>query len=584
MKHTAVVLALLFSWRFAGLPAQTPTVSTSQTVTPGAPSPQTPGTPTRTPPRAGKPGEDPQKGTAILRGYVVAADTGNPVRRAMVRVMASDGRGGGVTTTDAQGRFEVKDLPAGRYTLSATKAGYVTMSYGQRRPEQPGTVLDVLDGQLVEKIAILLPPGGVITGRVVDEFGDPVAGAQVQSLRYRFQPGGQRLLPMGAGMTDDRGSFRLFGLTPGDYYVSATLRMEPMTMPGMTTASMEGYAPTYHPGTPNPSEAQRVTVRAGQETAGVAFALVATRLARVSGRVLSSSGEPVASAFVEVRPDDRSGAGMMMFFGGGQTRADGNFEVAGLPPGSYVLTVRPRGSPMDARTEFGQARITVASDDELTNLVIVTSPGGIARGTITTDETTPLPVRPQQVTVSSRPMEFDVRYSPGNSQVNDDWTFELSGLSDRRLISVFLTDNSEWVLKGVYLRGQDVTDTATEFVPGQTVDGFQIVFTRQKTSLSGRITDDRNQPVTDATVIIFPEDSSRWTFGSRYMRSARPDQGGRYQVAHTPPADYLVIAVRELEPGRLTDPEYLGSIRHQATRVSLMEGESRVQDLRVIKQ
>src|SRR5262245_65917303 len=81
---------------------------------PGQPAPGQPSTTPRTPPRAARPGEDTNKGTAIMRGYVVAADSGAPLRRAMVRVNASDGRSGGMTTTDADGRFEVKELPAGR--------------------------------------------------------------------------------------------------------------------------------------------------------------------------------------------------------------------------------------------------------------------------------------------------------------------------------------------------------------------------------------------------------------------------------------------------------------------------------------
>ena len=85
----------------------------------------------------------------------------------MVRAMSQDGRGGGMTQTDADGRFEIKELLGGRYTLMVTKAGYVGMSYGQRRPEQQGTVLEIIDGTVVDKIAFSLPRGGVITGTVL---------------------------------------------------------------------------------------------------------------------------------------------------------------------------------------------------------------------------------------------------------------------------------------------------------------------------------------------------------------------------------------------------------------------------------
>ena len=171
---------------------------------PGAPAPAPPGTPTRTPPRAVRPGEDPLKGNATIRGYITAADTGSPLRRALVRAMSQDGRNSGMALTDGQGRFEIKELLAGRYTLSVTKAGFVTMSYGQRRPDQPGTVLEILEGQLVDKVALKLPRGGVITGTVLDEFGEPVAGAQVNALRMRYASGSRRLVTTGSGSTDDR--------------------------------------------------------------------------------------------------------------------------------------------------------------------------------------------------------------------------------------------------------------------------------------------------------------------------------------------------------------------------------------------
>ena len=126
--------------------------SPTQAPVPGAPAPARPVTPPRDP----RLPADVKKGTAILRGYVVAADTGNPVRRAMVRVNSSTGGGNSVTSTDGEGRWEVKDLPAGAYMISVSKPGYVAASYGQRSPMQGGRPLDVLDGQLVEKIGFSL--------------------------------------------------------------------------------------------------------------------------------------------------------------------------------------------------------------------------------------------------------------------------------------------------------------------------------------------------------------------------------------------------------------------------------------------
>jgi hypothetical protein len=560
-------------------------LASAQQPQPGAPvQAPTPGQPTRTPPRATRPGEDPNKGTAILRGYVTAADTSSPLRRALVRATSMDGRGSGMTTTDAQGRFEIKDLLGGRYNLMVSKAGYVSMSYGQRRPEQQGTLLEVLDGQMVDKIAFSLPRGGVITGTVLDEFGEPVAGAQVSALRFRYVNGGRRLTASGGGSTDDRGAFRLYGLAPGEYYVSAALRSQQAMMLGPNTVSSgsaDGYAPTYFPGTANASEASRITVRAMQETANVSFGLIATRLSRLSGRAITSTGAPIVQGMIMVMPVDRFSIGGPMGMNNAVTRADGSFQVLGLSPGTYTIQVRPRGTPTpDA--EFANMRVTLGQDD-LDNVTVVTSRGAMAYGVITTDENTPLPVRPQQVSLFARPAEPETFPMGGESKVNDDWTFTMSGLSDPRVLGGSITEVSDWTLKAVLHNGQDVTDAPIDFVPGQTVEGLQVVFTRKRTEISGAITAERNLPETDATVVVFSQDPSRWGYLTRYVRTARPSQDGRYSMRGLPPHDYFVVAVKDVEVGQWQDPEFLDSVRAHAVRVSLDEGATRVQDLKVIR-
>ena len=548
--------------------------SPTQTARPGAPS-------TATPPRDPRSPGDQKKGTAILRGYVVAADTGNPVRRAMVRVFATGGGGNNVTSTDAEGRWEVRALPAGSYMISVEKPGYVSTSYGQRSAAQMGgRPLDVLDGQLVEKIAFSLPRGGVITGRLTDDFGDPIAGAQVSAMREQFAMGSRRMFPAGSAQTDDLGAYRIYGLAPGEYYVTGILRQQSMGMPGQSTTETEGFATTYYPGTTSPAQGQRVTVRASQEVQNVSFALSATRLTTISGRVVSSSNEPVVQANVRVTPADRSDGMAFMFFNGAMTRGDGAFQISGMTPGNYVLSVSPR-NPADPSSEFAQHRLTVGNDS-IDNVLIVTGRGAVLQGTITTDEGTAPPVKPAQVSIFARTADpMGTTFGPMMPpKVNDDWTFELTGLSDARIISAGLMESPDWTLKAIYHNGTEVTDTPIEFVPGQTVQGVEIVFSRKRTELSGMVTAPSGKPDLDVTVVAFAQDSRRLTPGSRFMRTGRPNQDGRYTIRGLPPEDYFVAVVREVEPGRLTDPEYLESLRQSAVRITLAEGEARAQDFK----
>jgi hypothetical protein len=571
----------------AAILASVTLVGTAQQPTPppGMPAPGVPtmpAEPPRMPARATRPGEDPQKGNSVLRGYVLAADTGNPIRRALVRAMSQDGRHSGMTTTDGEGRFEIRDLLGGRYNLSASKAGYVMMSYGQRRPQQPGTVLEILDGTTVEKLAFSLPRGGVISGTVLDEFGDPVAGAQVNALQFRYGAGGRRLMPSNSGQTDDRGSFRIYGLAPGEYYVSAVLRapQEMMFTPGSAN-SVTGYSPTYYPGTPNPAEAGRITVRAAQEASNISMALISARLARISGKAMNSRGAPIVQGMVMAQPSDRMTMGIIT---PSMTSADGSFQLVGLPPGTYQLTLRPRGPQAGRDAEFANMRLTVGSAD-VDGLLLTTAPGAIARGIITTDEGVPPPLQPEQISLLARSLNPEPFFGPGaNTTVNADWTFEMTGLSDVLLVTGSVAQNPDWMIKAVFHDSVDVSDTPIEFVPGRTVEGLNVVLTRRLTQVSGQVLGERNAPDTDATVLFFSESQDRWGVGSRYLRTARPNQDGRYTLRGLPPHDYLAVAVKDMEPGQFMDPEFLESIRSQAVRISLGEAETKVQDLKATKQ
>src|SRR3954454_453173 len=172
-----------------------------------------------------QPQDPPPTPTGRITGRVIASDNGRPVKRARVFVTAAElPDGGRGVLTDDQGVFDLAELPAGRYTLTVSKSGFVSLSYGQRRPLQAGTPLQLADGQQLKGIAFQLPRGSVIGGRVLDEDGEAMPGVSVRVMRYQYLQGERRLTPAGAGQTDDKGQYRVWGLMPGDYYVNATAR------------------------------------------------------------------------------------------------------------------------------------------------------------------------------------------------------------------------------------------------------------------------------------------------------------------------------------------------------------------------
>ena len=486
------------------------------------------------PPARDRRADDLKPGTAIIRGQVVAADTGTPLRRAQIRVFNTSGPGGGgMAQTDAQGRFELAQLPAGRYSISATRAGYVSMQFGQRAPNQAGTPVEISEGQVLEKVVFALARGGAISGRIVDEFGEPVSSVQVNVQRYGYMGGARRLMPAGAeggnDRTDDLGQFRLYGLPPGEYYVSATLRSNMFMPPNLAASStpMDGYAPTSYPGTSNAAEARRLTVRAGQDVTNVTFALSVARMGRVSGRVITSSGEPFVGGMLLVAPRETGAMGFNSI--GAQVRPDGTFQTGELAPGSYTLTVQPMGNRGDANAEIGRVDVAVNGED-VHDVLVVTGRGGIIRGRIVTDDGSVPTFKPQQMRIFAQPEEPDrpmMGVMPATAR--DDWTFELTGLSDRVRLRWGLDSNpGGWSLKSALKDGRDFADTPLDIGPGQVAEGVELVITSKVTELSGLVTDDRGQVVTDVSVVIFPDDKARWTYGSRYLRTTRPDTNGKY--------------------------------------------------------
>jgi protocatechuate 3,4-dioxygenase beta subunit len=560
------------------------------------------------------PGRQAKTGTARLRGRVAAADTGTALRRAQVRISSPD-IGTKSSMTDAQGRFEFRELPAGRFTLTVSKAGFVTMQYGQTRPFEQGKSIDLADGQSMDRADLSLPRGSVLAGRIVDEFGEAVAEAEVQAMRMQFQNGRRRLTPSGRiGVTNDLGQFRIYGLPPGEYYVSASLRNTSPLMfemlggggpAGPQGANQNtGYASTYFPGTPNPAEAQRVTVAVGQELASVDIQLQPVRLARITGTAIGSDGKPMANAMVMLMPAMRD---TMMFMPGGSSRtnSDGQFTLNGVTPGEYSLQIQSSGGvfavagdamrmvfstadrapgaagPGQQDREFAIANVNVSGED-ITGMVVTGTRGAKAIGTIAFEGG----ARPEgtgTIRVTAPPFDVDAMPMPtfGAATVKDNGAFEVEGLIGSRVFRVANLPKG-WFLKRVQYNGEDVTDKGVEFKPGEDISGIEIELTNRTTSIAGSVTNARGEAQKDYTVVIFPEDQAKWVLPmNRWTGSARPDQEGRYRFNNLPPGTYNVIAVEYVPTGEWSDPEWLARAAKSATRLTLEEGATKTLDLKL---
>jgi protocatechuate 3,4-dioxygenase beta subunit len=292
--------------------------------------------------------------TGRISGRVTAEGTNAPIAGARVMVFPIMRRGTPPTgpmaippqgLTDQDGRFVLNRLAPGEYRVDVQKTGFASSMDPTTRPR----TYTVAAGQALDNISIVLQKGAVISGKVLDQKGEPVTDAHVMALRRITPPGASttapRLLPtpmQGSQMTNDIGEYRVAGLTPGEYFIAASPRAMGFAGPGAaSTTGKGGGAPTttttYYPGTADQAGAQAITVAAGAEVSNIVFTLQSAPAYRVSGIVVDENGAPIAHAMVMLMNDPRSG---MMFMGPGgnaQTGDDGRFSIGDVTPGAYRL-------------------------------------------------------------------------------------------------------------------------------------------------------------------------------------------------------------------------------------------------------
>ena len=485
------------------------------------------------------------------------------------------------TTTDGEGVFELRDMPAGTWTFTASKPGFILQRLGQRHPFESVAPLEVTDGQQVTGANFALARGGAITGRIFDDFGDPVANARVQVLRSRTIEGRRRLTPLGVeDGTDDTGAFRLYGLAPGEYFVSAAMRGGQFD----GSDARAGMAPTYFPGTGTVSEAQRVRLGAGEETT-ISFSLQSIRASRISGTVVSAAGGPPANGAVALRSAD----GDDFIFGpgsGGPILAEGTFSIGGVPPGSYVLTARvgtARGvaSRNGSQGEMGTVNVTVSGED-VTGVTIVTTRGATLEGTIVGAGGSRPPL--EGVRVVSRQARAFGPVPGGNAssaEVSPAGAFQLASLHGAVRLRVDGLP-AQWMVQSIEAGGVDVTDRGLELKGTEQITGARITLTNRIAEINGTVTAG-SSPAKNVSVVIFADDEERWTF-PRFVRTTRGNEQGNFTVRGLPPGvGYLAAAISYLEEGEAEDPEFLAGLRERATSVSLREGETKTIELRLIE-
>jgi len=555
-------------------------------------------------------------GTASIAGVVTSDDSSAaPIRRVILTIAGTAIANGRQAASDDQGRFAFTGLPAGRFTVTAEKPPFVKGFYGSKRAGRgPGTPIILADGQRVS-IAMKLVRGGAISGIVSDERGNPIAGSQVMAWQPAFVDGERRLsgvsTPLQWAVTDDLGRYRLYGLTPGDYTISAAgggqgqgsttettaaevelalreLAGAPVSSTGPATASPPQVARTrgYFGGATEPSNAQIFTLNAGDERADVNVTIPLVRVARVEGISIGPTGQPMQNVWVSmVNPSTFSLWASPGFLRPGR---DGRFTIPGLAPGQYRLIGRgeetggsPNGPPVPMPL-WAEADFSV-DGAPLSGIVLQFAPGASVTGRAAFQGTQP-PPDPTKVRLTATPVgtiNGSAPTPPAFASPAPDGTFSLSGLAPGKYRLV-ATGVGTWLLRSAILNGRDTLDAPFEVIAGRDLSGLAVTFSDQASELSGTLFDQLGRPSPEYSVLVFSTDRSHWTTAPRRISGAiKLGSDGKYKVTGLPPGEYYIAALVDVEPSQLNDPSFLEMLIPASIKVSLGEGEKKTQDLRL---
>jgi hypothetical protein len=543
-------------------------------------------------------------GTAVVAGEVIDATTGSPISGAIVTL----GRGPAKAAeppppavprvlTTATGRFALRDVGTGSFSLVATKPGYLLAEFGRSRPDGPSRPLVVAPDDRVIDVVVRMWRAATISGTVVDEAGEPIGSASVRVYRRTRRSGRLQLVDARGATTDDRGVYRVADLIPGDY--SAVARQVPSSaslQPARGSAATPQpipppsdpgrvwvYPTTFYPAVSTIGQATVLTLGSGEERPAVDFNLHPVAVFRVSGMVMSAAGPMRGLVPVTLTPAGEDAGGASAETPTAMTDRAGRFDFAMVPSGQYTLAVtdytqalRP---PHDVESGVWARVPLVVGQSDISGLAVPLEPGLSISGAIQFEGAGLRPsaadvgVTVQSVGDSKERIggfintaaagEFTLRgYPPGSYLL--DATVRVQG----------------WVLKSALYNGRDISCSPLDL--RSSVSGVVLAFVDRVIGAVGTVRTPRGDRDGNAFVVVFPGDAQNWTphdSNSRCLRSTRSARDGSYSFDRLPPGEYYVAALTDDEAADWPDPALLESIAKSAAQVTIGE-QTVTQDLR----
>jgi len=559
------------------------------------------------------------------------ADPAQPVRRVVVTLSGDGLRPSRGAITGDDGSFAIDHLPPGKFQLTAARPGYVTSMYGAKRPARPGTPIAVAAGAHIADLTVRLWRGAVVSGVIRDAIGRPAPGATVRVLPARPTAPTLLTLANNATKTNGAGEFRIFGLEPGAYVVSAILPGGSPTTAAPRDADVDaifeavrrqlaGQAadqtlapppsppptdtfPALYPGVASVTQATVLTLSAGQEVHGIDFTVRPIATNTVSGTVLRPDGTPGAGGTVQLSEivDPRSALRGRMV--SGAVGADGSFRITRLTPGQYRVVARASAGPAPLQTPgfvtpgpagpqlWAESSVSVGGAD-VGGVTLTLAPGLTIAGRVVVEGSSASPPSPLGLRVFLSPASarglsatdplLDIAFaSPAVAAA--DGTFTIVGMPPGRFRLIVFgppIERAPWAPKTAMLGDRDLLDGDFQ-ISGSGEAKLVITISDRSAQITGTLQTAAGAPMSDVFVIAYPVDHAQWMPYSRRILAVRPGNDGSFALKGLPAGEYRLTAIQDVDDNDWQVPGFLDQLEAGSVRVTLTDGQTVTQSLQI---
>jgi protocatechuate 3,4-dioxygenase beta subunit len=523
---------------------------------------------------------------ALLEGIVTKEPGGEPVKKALIELIAENQAEGGDYTavSGADGAFHIEGIVPGRYRLFTERTGFLEVDKHHARSDS--RILTLAAGQELKDVRIRLQAAAVVRGRVTDEDGEPMPNAQVAVLRQTFVSGRNHFEQAGAERTNDLGEYRIAGLASGTYFVCVSPPPDFKSLieaAGAVATAESGnsvdkpaatsYQAIYYPGTPDRSAAAPIELHAGDDFP-VNFSLTPSASLSIRGAVVSLP--PRTSAAIMLQSRDFN-----LVLNGAEMHRDGTFVIRDVAPGAYTIlaTIENSTVPMMARQQLQ----VVSSNIE--GLRLAPQPGAWIRGRLRFEsKSNGSKFDPSEIFLALRPAEGDdspsFSFGEGFSQLSHvapDGSFEWKGVPPGNYY-VQLSGEPDLFLKSVLAGGRDVDESGIAVNGGSIL--LDVVGSASGGIIDGVVTDHQGSPISNVVVVAVPESRLR-ARADRYYKTVS-DQAGRFILHGVRPGEFTFFAWESVEGEAYYNPEFLKGYEAQGSPLKVSEGDRKTVQLEVI--